>query len=96
MGDRHGRATARWRRVWLFAVVALGAIAGCSGGPSPKELSHLEEQREAMAAAEQKVAQQKAEKARLGRRRADKEAEQGAADQRKAETEANLASPPKR
>ena len=93
MGNRRGRARARGRRAHIIgAILALGLIAGCSSGPSQQELSALEAQRQDMVAAEDQVAQKKAEKARLERRLADKKAEKKALEQKKAEAEQNLAS----
>lgn len=93
MGNRRGRARARGRRAHIIgAILALGLIAGCSSGPSQKELSLLEERRQAMVTAEEQVTQRKAEKARLERKLADKKAEKKALEKKKAETEKNLAS----
>jgi len=57
------------------AVLALPLVSGCAGGPSPEELGSLDERREAVAAAETKVADLKAEKARLERKLAEKKAD---------------------
>ena len=92
MGDRRGKARAGGRHI-LFgaAILALGLTAACSSGPSQKELALLEERRQAMVAAEEKVAKLKAEEARLQRKLAEKKAEKKAAEERKAATEKNLA-----
>ena len=74
----------------VAAVLVDGLIAGCSAVPNQKELSLLEEQRQAMEAAEDKVAEGKAEKARLESELADAKAELKALDEKKAATEANL------
>ncbi len=74
----------------VAAFLAAGLIAGCSAVPNQKELSLLEEQRQAMEAAEDKVAEKKAEKARLESELADAKAELKALDEKKAATEANL------
>ena len=74
------------------AVLAIGLIAGCSAVPNQKELSRLEEQRQATEAAENQVAEKKAEKAALERKLADGKAELKALDEKKAATEANLSS----
>lgn len=76
----------------VAAALALGLIAGCSAVPNQKELSLLEEQRQAMEAAEDQVANKKAEKARLERKLADDKAELKALDEKKAATETNLSS----
>ena len=56
------------------ALLALPLVSGCAGGPSQEELSGLEERHKAVAAAETKVADLKAEKARLERKLAEKKA----------------------
>ena len=56
------------------AVLALSLVAGCAGGPSKEELSRLDERRKAVAAAETRVADLKADKARLERKLAEKKA----------------------
>ena len=55
-------------------LLALPLVSGCAGGPSQEELGSLEERRNAVAAAETKVADLKAEKARLERKLAEKKA----------------------
>ena len=84
-----GRAGGRHLLISAF-VLAVGLIAGCSAVPNQKELAILEEQKEAMAAAEEQVAEKKAEKARLERQLADDKAELRALDEEKAATESNL------
>jgi len=63
-----------------LTVVALSLplVVGCAGGPSQEELGLLEEQRMAAEAAEKKVVELKAEKARLERMVAEKKAEKQA------------------
>jgi hypothetical protein len=96
MGDRRCRIRAGGRQVIFAAVfLAMGLTAACSSGPSQKELALLEERRQAMVAAEEKVAQKKAEEARLQRKLAEKKAEQKAAEEKKAATAENLANFPK-
>ena len=73
-------------------VLAVALIAGCSAVPNQQELALLEEQKQATAAAEEQVAQKKAEKARLERQLADDKAELKALDEKKAAAEANLSS----
>lgn len=95
MGDRRCRIRAGGRHfTFAAAILALGLTAACSSGPSQKELALLEERRQAMVAAEEKVAQKKAEEARLQRKLAEKKAAQKAAEQRKSETAENLANFP--
>ena len=66
----------RWLTVAGFAsaLLALPLVSGCAGGPSQEELGSLEERRNAVAAAETKVADLNAEKARLERKLAEKKA----------------------
>ena len=80
------------RGLFVIAFASLAVVAGCSSGPSEKELSLLEERRMAMEAAEKQVAQNKAEKARLERQLANKKAELQALERKLAETKKNLAS----
>ena len=80
------------RGLFAIALVSMAVVAGCSSGPSEKELSLLEERRMAMEAAEKQVAQKKAEKARLERQLANKKAELQALERKLAETQENLAS----
>jgi outer membrane murein-binding lipoprotein Lpp len=75
----------RLPKLRTFASVGLAAIAlslplvaGCAGGPSQEELSLLDQKRLATEAAENKVVQLKADKARLERLVADKRAEKKA------------------
>ncbi len=83
----------RWVRRGLFAIAfaSMAVVAGCSSGPSEKELSLLEERRMSMEAAEKQVAQKKAEKARLERQLANKKAELQSLEQKLAQTKKNLA-----
>ena len=85
---------ADFRKRFLTAVfgagLALALVTGCSRGPSQEELSSLEQQRMAAEAAEQKVAEKKAEKARLERQVAEKQAIKAAAQQRQDATKAAL------
>lgn len=76
-----------------FMTIALSMVVavGCSMGPSQKELDTLEEQRQAMAAAEAKVAAKEAEKTSLERKLAERKAEKRALVEKKAETKANMA-----
>ena len=71
--------------------LALSFIAGCAGGPSQEELGVLEQKRQAMEAAQQLVADKKAEKARLERKLAEKQATKKALEEKKAATSAALA-----
>ena len=79
-----------WLRLGVGAL-AIAFVAGCAGGPSEKELSLLEQQKQAMEASEKTAAEKKAEKARLERRLAEKRAEKQALEKTRAATEANLA-----
>ncbi|HJP28960.1 MAG TPA: hypothetical protein QGF95_00230 [Candidatus Latescibacteria bacterium] len=95
MGDRRCRIRSGGRHItFAAALLALGLTAACSSGPNQKELALLEERRQAMVAAEEKVAQKKAEEARLQRKLAEKKAEQKAAEQKKAAAADNLANVP--
>jgi outer membrane murein-binding lipoprotein Lpp len=64
------------------AALSLLLLAGCAGGPSQEELSLLDGKRLSAEAAEMKVVELKAEKARLERRIAEKRAEKKALQQR--------------
>ena len=88
--SRVASAKSGWLRLCV-AALAVAFMAGCAGGPSEKELSLLEQQKQATEAAEKTVAQKKAEKARLERQLAEKKAEKKALEKKRAETEANLA-----
>ncbi len=95
MGDRRCRIRSGGRHItFAAALLALGLTTACSSGPNQKELALLEERRQAMVAAEEKVAQKKAEEARLQRKLAEKKAEQKAAEQKKAAAADNLANVP--
>jgi ribosomal protein L9 len=58
--------------------LSLPLVVGCAGGPSQEELSLLEEKRMTAEAAEKKVVELKAEKARLERMIAEKKADKQA------------------
>ena len=73
------------------AAFFLSLSAGCSRGPSAKELSALEEQRMAVESAEKTVAQKKAEKARLEQKLAQKKDEKQSLEEKRSATKANLA-----
>lgn len=90
-GPRSARAGRRHLQI-SASVLAVGLIAGCSAVPNQKELAILEEQQQAMAAAEEQVAKRKVEKARLERQLANDKAELKALDEKKAATESNLSS----
>ena len=76
-----------------FMAITLSMVVavGCSMGPSQKELDALEGRRQAMAAAEAKVAAKEAEKASLERKLAERKAEKQALVEKKADTRANMA-----
>ena len=74
-----------------FACLSLSLAAGCARGPSQKELGVLEENRQATDAAEQQVAQKKAEKAELERQLAEKKAEKKALEEKRDGTAEALA-----
>lgn len=74
------------------AAFSLSLSAGCAGGPSKKEVSALEVQLQAVESAEKKLAEKKAEKARLERKLAEKRAEKQSLEEKRSATEANLAS----
>ena len=68
----------RFSSLGLTAVaLSLPLVVGC-GGPSPEEMSLLEEKRIAAEAAEKQVVELKAQKARLERKIAEKKAEKKA------------------
>ena len=90
MSRRLPNGVSGWLRLGVTAM-SLAFLVGCAGGPSQKELSLLDEQRQSVEAVEAKVAQKKAEKARLERKLAEKKAEKKALETKRAETEANLA-----
>jgi hypothetical protein len=71
--------------------LTIAFLAGCAGGPSQEEFSVLEQKRQAMEAAQQQVADKKAEKARLERKLAEKQATKKALEEKKAATAAALA-----
>jgi septal ring factor EnvC (AmiA/AmiB activator) len=73
-----------------LALVALPLLAGC-GGVSQEEMDALEKQRQATVAAEQKVTELQAEKARLERKLAERQATKKALEDKLAETKSNLA-----
>ena len=74
----------------LTAALSMAVVAGCSSGPSQKEMDALGQQRQAMDAAEGKVAKLKAEKAALERDLADKKAEKKDLAAKKAAARENL------
>lgn len=78
--------------MWGIGVAALSLafLGGCSFGPSQKELTVLETKRQAVVAAEKKVAQKKAQKAQLERKLAEKKAEKQALEQRSTATRSGL------
>lgn len=59
----------------FVAALSLPLMVGCAGAPSQEELGLLDEKRLTAEAAEQKVVELKAEKARLERKLATKKAE---------------------
>ena len=73
-----------------LAVVALPLMAGC-GGVSQEEMNALEKQRQTTVAAEQKVSELKADKARLERKLAERQATKKALKDKLAATKRNLA-----
>ena len=73
------------------AVLALSLMAGCSRGPSPKEMSLLEERQHAALKAEKVVEQKKAQKAQLERKLAEKKADKEALEQRSTATRSAIA-----
>ena len=70
--------------------VALPLVVGC-GGVSQEEMDALEKQRQTTLAAEDKVAQLQAEKARLERNLAEQQATKQALEDKRAATKTNLA-----
>jgi septal ring factor EnvC (AmiA/AmiB activator) len=72
------------------AALSIALLAGCSRGPSQKEMSLLEEKRQAMDAAEKKLAEKKAEQARLERKLAEKKAEKKALEEKRDATQAAI------
>ena len=70
--------------------VALPLMAGC-GGVSQEEMDALEKQRQTAVAAEQKVSELKADKARLERKLAERQATKKALRDKLAATKRNLA-----
>jgi outer membrane murein-binding lipoprotein Lpp len=73
------------------AALAFSLAVGCASGPSQAEMDALEKQRMAAEAAEQKVAELQAEKARLERKVAEKKASKQAADEKLAVIKKNMA-----
>ncbi len=73
-----------------LAVVALPLMAGC-GGVSQEEMDALEKQHQTTVAAEQKVSELKADKARLERKLAERQATKKALRDKLAATKRNLA-----
>ena len=73
-----------------LAVVALPLMAGC-GGVSQEEMDALEKRRQTTVAAEQKVSELKADKARLERKLAERQATDKALRDKLAATKRNLA-----
>ena len=73
-----------------LAVVALPLMVGC-GGVSQEEMDALEKQRQTTVAAEQKVSELKADKARLERKLAERQATNKALRDKLAATKRNLA-----
>lgn len=75
-------------------VAALFLVVGCAGAPSQEELSLLEEKRLTAEAAEQKVVELKADKARLERKLAEKKAEKQALEEKLQTVKATVANWP--
>jgi len=75
-----------WLRLGA-AALTLAFTVGCAGGPSEKELSALEQQREATESAEKLVQDKKAEKARLERTIAERKAQKKSQENRLATTQ---------
>jgi predicted RNase H-like nuclease (RuvC/YqgF family) len=73
-----------------LAAIALPLVVGC-GGVSQEEVAVLDKQRIAAQAAEKKVGDLQAEKARLERKLAEKKASKTALKEKLAKTQANLA-----
>ena len=76
--------------VITLAAVALPLMAGC-GGVSQEEMGALDKQRQTTVAAEQKVSELKADKARLERKLAERQATKKALKDKLAATKRNLA-----
>ena len=73
------------------AALILSLSAGCSRGPSQKERSALEEQRQAALSAEKKLADKKGEQNQLEQKVAEKKAKKQALEEKRSATKANLA-----
>ena len=73
-----------------LVAVAVPIMAGC-GGVSQEEMDALEKQRQTTVAAEQKVSELKADKARLERKLAERQATKKALRDKLAATKRNLA-----
>jgi len=73
-----------------LVAVAVPLMAGC-GGVSQEEMDALEKQRQTTVAAEQKVSELKADKARLERKLAERQATKKALRDKLAATKRNLA-----
>lgn len=73
------------------AALILSLSAGCSRGPSQKELSALEEQRQAVLSAEKKLADKKGEQNQLEQKVAEKKSKKQALEEKRSATKANLA-----
>ena len=73
-----------------LVAVAVPLMAGC-GGVSQEEMDALEKQRQTTVAAEQKVSELKADKARLERKLAERQATDKALRDKLAATKRNLA-----
>ncbi len=82
-----------WLRLGVTAM-SVAFLVGCAGGPSQKELSALDEQRQSVEALEAKVAKKQAEKASLETKLAEKQSKKKALETKRAQTEANLAAMP--
>ena len=74
----------------MAAALFLPLMAGC-GGVSQEEMDALEKQRQTTVAAEQKVSELKADKARLERKLAERQATKKALKDKLAATKWNLA-----
>ena len=74
----------------VLLAVALPLVVGC-GGVSQDEMDALEKQRQTTLAAENKVAELQAEKARLERNLAEQQATKQALEDKLAATKTNLA-----
>jgi outer membrane murein-binding lipoprotein Lpp len=90
--NRHLPFTRRLCSLGLTAAaLSLTLVVGCARGPSQEEMSLLEEKRVAAEAAEKKVTELKAEKARLERKIAEKKAQKQALQEKKEAVEAAVA-----